>query len=291
VINANQNSYRGRSTLRDQRRSLLAVGGRVSLSCLALFPVIFSTHFRYGRSAREIRIFLETLMFVVACQLLLSQYASGATNDDSWHNLGGVTRDRYYTVIDRKSNCVTGHIVETTNAGVTIKLPDSTSVTIDRINVLRVSVSQAAPNFPHNLQADIDRVGDVIYNDKSSWSDLKVLAPLKRLHIEGQMVRIVRKDGHSIEGKLADISDNGLEIERLASTQNIPKADIALTYYLRYKPLSDSVKYSAQEDFWYDPRLWPYYLKLSPKIPVRLFDASIPEDDSAPQCVNSSRDH
>jgi len=253
--------------------------------------VIFPTYFRYGRSAREIRIFLETLVFVVACQFLLAQCASGATNDDSWHNVSGVTRDRYYTVIDRKSNCITGHIVATTNAGITIKLPDSTSVTIDRINVLRVSVSQAAPNFPRNLQADIGKVRDVIYNDKSSWSDLKVLAPLKRLHIEGEMMRIVKKDGHSIEGKLADISDNSLEIERLVSSQNIPRADIAQAYYLRYKPLSDSVKYSAQEDFWYDPRLWPYYLKLSPKIPVRLFDASIPEDDSAPHCVNSSKDH
>jgi hypothetical protein len=43
-------------------------------------------------------------LLVLACQLILSLYASGAADDDSCHNLGSVTRERYYTVVDQKLN-------------------------------------------------------------------------------------------------------------------------------------------------------------------------------------------
>src|SRR5215469_18057715 len=43
-------------------------------------------------------------------------------------------------------------------------------------------------------------------------------------------------------------------------------------------------KYSAQEDFWIDPRLWPYYLKLVPRLPVRLYDPSLPDDNTPVRC-------
>jgi hypothetical protein len=147
----------------------------------------------------------STLVSVAFCVSALCLIASAATNDDSWRNLNHVTRDHYYTFMDRKSNCVTGYILNVTDHSVTIKLSDATIETLDRTNILRVSVSQAAPYFPHNVQADVGRVRDIIYNDKSSWSDVKVLAPLERLHIEGQTVRIVRRGVHDIEGKLTPI--------------------------------------------------------------------------------------
>ena len=92
-------------------------------------------------------------LLLTACYLTVSFCASAAGADDSWNNLKHVTPERYYTVVDRKSNCVTGHIVKADDHEFTLKPPNQTSATVDRANVLRVSVSQAAPNFPPGVQA------------------------------------------------------------------------------------------------------------------------------------------
>ena len=226
-------------------------------------------------------------LLVLTCQFIFSLVASGATTDDSWRNLRHVTRERFYTVVDRKSNCTTGHILTANDREVTLKLLDATTVTLDRSDVLRVSVSQAAPNFPPSVRADVGRVRDAIYNDKSSWFDIKGLAAQEKFGISGQAVKVVKKDGQTYEGRLFQISDTQLELDRTGGKLEIAKADIARVYYLRYKPLSDSEKYSAQEDFWIDPRLWPYYLHLVPRLPVSLYDSSLPEDDAAPRCGNA----
>jgi hypothetical protein len=209
-------------------------------------------------------------------------YASTAAADDSWQTLKHVTHERYYTVVDRKSNCTTGHIVKTNDHELTLKLPDRTYATFDRTNVLRVSVSQAAPNFPPRVQADVGRVYDAIYNDKSSWGDLKSVA--------GQEVKVVKTDGEAYEGKLLIVFETQLELDRTGGTLELAKQDIAQVYHLRPKPLTDDEKYSAQEDFWMDPRLWPYYLKLVPRLPVRLYDSSLVEDETPVACQNAPKE-
>ena len=210
-------------------------------------------------------------------------YASTAAADDSWQNLKHITHERYYTVVDRKSNCITGHIVKTNDHELTLKLSNRTYATFDRANVLRVSVSHAAPYFPPRLQADVGRVYDVIYNDKSSWSDLKSLA--------GQEVKVVKTGGETYEGQLLLTSETQLELDRTGGTLEFAKEDIVQVYLLRPKPLTDSEKYSAQEDFWINPRLWPYYLKLVPRLPVRLYDSSLPDDNMPVRCENDSREN
>jgi hypothetical protein len=210
-------------------------------------------------------------------------YASTAAADDSWQNLKQVTHERYYTVVDRKSNCITGHIVKTNDHELTLKLPNRTTATFDRANVLRVSVSQAAPYFPTRVQADVGRVYDVIFNDKSSWSDLKSLA--------GQEVKVVKTGGETHEGRLLIASETQLELDRTGGTLEFAKKDIAQVYHLRPKPLTNSEKYSAQEDFWIDPRLWPYYLKLVPRLPVRLYDSSQTDANTPVRCENDSEEN
>jgi hypothetical protein len=133
------------------------------------------------------------------------------------------------------------------------------------------------------LQADVGRVYDVIYNDKSSWSDLKSLA--------GQEVKVVKTGGEMYEGQLLTTSETQLELDRTGGALEFAKEDIVQVYHLRPKPLTDSEKYSAQEDFWIDPRLWPYYLKLVPRLPVRLYDSSLPDDNTPVRCENDSREN
>jgi hypothetical protein len=230
-------------------------------------------------------------LFLTACYLIVSFCASAAAADDSWQNLKHVTHERYYTVVDRKSNCITGHIVKANNHEFTLKLPNRTSATFDRANVLRVSVSQVAPYLPPRVQADVGRVYDVIYNDKSSWSDLKGVAGQEKIGASGQEVKVVKTDGKTYEGRLSTISETKLELDRTGGKLEIAKADVAQVYHLRPKPLTDSEKYSAQEDFWIDSRLWPYYLHLVPGLPVRLYDSSLPEDNTPVRCENDSNEN
>jgi len=230
-------------------------------------------------------------LFLTACYLTVLFCTAAAGADDSWNNLKHVTPERYYTVVDRKSNCITGHIVKADDHEFTLKLPNQTSATVDRANVLRVSVSQAAPYLPPRVQADVGRVYDVIYNDKSSWSDLKGVAGQEKFGVAGQEVKVVKTDGKTYEGRLSTISETQLEIDRTGGKLEIAKGDVAQVYYLRPKPLTDSEKYSAQEDFWVDPRLWPYYLHLVPRLPVRLYDSSLPEDNAPVRCETDSNEN
>ena len=208
-------------------------------------------------------------------------HASTAAADDSWQNLKHVTHERYYTVVDRQFSCLTGYIVKTNDHQLTLKLPKGTYAAFDRANVLRVSVSRAGTYLPPHAHADVGRAYDTIYNDKSSWSDLIGLA--------GQEVKVVKTGGETYEGKLLVTSEAQLELDRPGGTLEFAKRDIAQVYHLRPKPLTDGEKYSAQEDFWIDPRLWPYYLNLVPRLPVGLYDSWLPEDNTPVRCQDDSK--
>jgi hypothetical protein len=229
----------------------------------------------------QLKVALSAPVLALAPCLLF--YASTAAADDSWQNLKHVTHERYYTVVDRKSNCTTGHIVKTNDHELTLKLPNRTYATFDRASVLRVSVSQAAHYLPPRVQADIGRVYDAVYNDKSSWSDLKRVA--------GEEVKVVKTEGETYEGRLLITFETQIELDRTGGKLEIAKGDVAQVYHLRPKPLTDDEKYSAQEDFWIDPRLWPYYLNLVPRLPVRLYDSSLPDDDTPVRCENDSKEN
>lgn len=234
---------------------------------------------------------IQSDLFLTVCFLIVSFCASATAAYDSWQNLKHVTHERYYTVVDRKSNCITGHIVKANDHEFTLKLPNRTSVTFDRASVLRVSVSRAAPYLSPRVQADVGRVYDVIYNDKSSWSDLKGVTGQEKFGVSGQEVKVVKTDGKTDEGRLSTISKTQLELDRTGGKLEIAKGDVAQVYYLHPKPLTDSEKYSAQEDFRIDPRLWPYYLHLVPRLPVRLYDSSLPEDNTPVKCENDSNEN
>jgi len=59
-------------------------------------------------------------------------------------------------------------------------------------------------------------------------------------------VRIVGSNGHYLEGKLTQFADDSLQLERFGDRLTVSKPNVSQVYYLRYKPLSDSEKYSVQ---------------------------------------------
>jgi hypothetical protein len=66
------------------------------------------------------------------------------------------------------------------------------------------------------------------------------------------------------------------------------KGNVAKVYYVREKPVGDFTQHSGEELFFFDPTLWPYLLRISPKISVLLYDSSRPESNAPIGCRNSS---
>jgi hypothetical protein len=203
----------------------------------------------------------------LAVCLAFSLRALGAAKDDPWENLRRVTRHRAYTFVDHESNCVTGQILTVTNQSVTIERPQAKNITVERQNTLRVT--------------DGRQINDVIYSARSSWSDVEVISPKTK-----ERVKVLTRSGQEYEGKLVSASDIGMTLTHPSGNINLAKENIARVYYLRYKPMSEGAEHSAQEMFVIDPRLWPYFLNISAKIPVRLYDSSMPEDNIPVQCKN-----
>jgi hypothetical protein len=204
---------------------------------------------------------------VLTVYLAFSLPALGAAKDDSWENLRRVTWHRTYTFVDHESNCFAGQILTVADQSVTIKRPQAKNITVERQNTLRVT--------------DGRHINDVIYSAKSSWADVEGILPKTK---EG--VRVRTTSGRKYDGKLASASDTSITLMHPGGNINLAKADITQVYYVRYKPLSEGAEHSAQEMFFVDPRLWPYFLNISAKIPVRLYDSSVPEDNAPVQCKN-----
>jgi hypothetical protein len=73
----------------------------------------------------------------------------------------------------------------------------------------------------------------------------------------------------------------------------IPKHDISYVDYVRFKPVSEAHRYFAQEAAWgsfLDPKAWQYLLRIDAVMSVRIYDSTLPEDNSPLGCVrNASR--
>ena len=128
-------------------------------------------------------------------------------------------------------------------------------------------------------------------SSRGSKAGARNSAGQEKIGVSGQEVKVVKTHGKTYEGRLSTISETKRELDRTGGKLEIAKADLAQVYHLRPKPLNDSEKYSAQEDFWIDPRLWLYYLHLVPRLPVRLYDSSLPEDNTPVRCENDSNEN
>jgi hypothetical protein len=128
------------------------------------------------------------------------------------------------------------------------------------------------------LRADVLSVTDArwpipVYSGRSSWADVKASG--------GGRLVIVTKGGKRQEWDDAAISDDSISLKG----KMLAKADVATISYLRFRPLTDSEEYVHHENVdFLAPRLWFRGLMLG-KISVKLYDASMVEDNSDVGCV------
>ncbi|MGB8494552.1 MAG: hypothetical protein WCE53_09155 [Candidatus Acidiferrum sp.] len=197
--------------------------------------------------------------------LMLATQACAAARDDAWENLRHVTRRRNYTVVDRQSKCAVGRILSVTDHSVTLRTSQTATITVERANVLRVS------DGPHT--------NDMVYSARSSWSDVQSIPKNSR-----ETARVVTKDGKEHEGKILEASEIHLILLLSGKRVELAKDDISRVEYVRYKPLSESGQFAAQEMYFVDPELWPYFLNIGVKMSVRLYDVSMPESNAPIHC-------
>jgi hypothetical protein len=82
------------------------------------------------------------------------------------------------------------------------------------------------------------------------------------------------------------VTADGIEFTH-GGVLNLPKGGILTVDYLRQRPISDGAEYLIQEVpvlMLFSPDTWARAAHLEPRLSVRIFDASRPEDGPMPKC-------
>lgn len=209
-----------------------------------------------------------TLALTGILALLPAKIWSSST-DDQWEAVTKIDRGASLTFVDRARNCLGGKIKHADNRTITVMRRDAPDTTLERTSVLRISAGGWA--------------GGVVFSGRSSWSDVLWIVG-RHFHPD---IGIALKSGEEYKGKLISASETGLIVEVSKRKRSIDKRDISIVNYIRPKPLSDSAEYADDELAWmkvFDPQLWPHLLHLRSSISVRLYDASLSQDDSSIVC-------
>lgn len=204
-------------------------------------------------------------ILLIAASLFCMPLVHAAGKDDPWNVLKHITHRSTLAFIVSGSDCMKGKIQSVADDSIKIKLQGGAAITIDRRKLVRVEGYGVG----------------VIYSGRSSWADVKAIR-----HDLDERARVLTKDGRKYQGK-AQTSDTDITIERSGKTTTVLKNNIAQVYFLTDRPASDSLDGVAEEEpglAWLDPELWLYMAQKSNPITVRLYDSSLPEDNSPVNC-------
>jgi hypothetical protein len=211
---------------------------------------------------------LVTLALAGTLCLLPTKVWTSST-DAQWDTVAGIDRRASLTFVDRNRNCLGGKIGQVDNRTVTVVQRNAPETTLERMNVLRISSG--------------DWAGGVVFSGRSSWSDVVRIVG-RRFHPD---IAVAMKSGEEYKGRLLSASDTVLTVESSKKKTIINKSDVSTVGYIRPKPLSESAEYANEELAWmkvFDPQLWPRLLHLQSSMSIRLYDASLPQEDSSIVC-------
>lgn len=186
----------------------------------------------------------------------------------AWKKLGNLERSNPYTFVLRDGTCQTGKIRGVEETRIILE----SGAEVQKPNVLWVGEGMS----PH----------EVLYSGRSSWSDVRHVEPGR---LEALNVRL--KSGKSMQGPVVTASESQITIKHYGRSVRIAKDEVAEVEYVRFKPVSEAHRYFAQEAAGLqllDPKAWQYLLRIDALLPVRLYDASMPEDNSPLKCDHDS---
>jgi hypothetical protein len=216
------------------------------------------------------------LALTVLATAMLS-WAQSPDQADPWSVLNKITHKRTYTIQTRDLKCVWATMTGVNADRITAKAYTSNSagsptdtVTFSRADVLRVKSGRF-----------------VYYSGRSSWLDVSSIGAKGR-----ERLKIVTKAGKTYNAKLPyTVSDDGITLQNLGQPSKVSKSEIAQVYDIVAKPLTTRGEYLVEElgpFIIFDPDLYVYGLHLEQYVPVLLYNASEPEDNSPAQCAGTS---
>jgi len=201
------------------------------------------------------------LIWAFAAAMLASFRAEGQTPQDT---LAGGT-DSTLRFVQRDGTCIEGKILKA----------DATSMTVSGL-----------AGKPIYLQKDsllgILQANTVFYSGRSSWADVAAVT----LHAHEALV-LSLKSGKKVKGKPSSTTPGGITVKHGPTSTLYSKSEIATIDVLRIKPATDNLKFIAQEAPWlviFDPEFYSRATGLWGTIPVRLYDAAQPEDETTVEC-------
>lgn len=203
---------------------------------------------------------------VLSACLFLAPNGRAQTKEDPWNNLRQITKAHTYAYADRKGNCGKARIDRVTDQSVTLKRPNKTKITIQRVELLRIG------------QWGLWPIG-TLYSGRSSWYDVKLLPHDAKDSNRRERIRIVTIEGKEDSGELLDVDDSSLKLLKHGRESSFAKANIAKVYAMSFRPISDI----GQEMFVFaafDPEFWISFVRIA----VPLYDVSKPEEDLPIEC-------
>lgn len=187
--------------------------------------------------------------------------------------LGRIARDNVYTFVLRSQTCKYGPIKGVTADSLEVDVsPIFPSQTPQIIKLSRSEIVQVRDGFR-------PAPNDILYSGRNSWADVQsVSTALGRR----ESIHIALKSGGSASGKPKTATGTVLVMGKA-----IARVDVATVSYTRIKPIAAGPAWFAQEAGFlavFDPQQWPYILNIGVHMSVRLYSATLAEDDSPVVC-------
>lgn len=201
--------------------------------------------------------------------------AKSPTDEDPWLLLDKITHKRTYTIETRDGQCVWGLITAVTPDRLTAKVnsPWGTSDAVMR-TFIRHDVLHVGGNV-YQVR--------LYYSGRSSWSDVAAFRAFSR-----EDLKVVAKTGETYDVMQPyTVSDDGIAATASGKHVTFSKKDIARIYAVITKPVTDRQGYLLEElgpMIVFDPYFYEYKFHLEQYVPVLLYDARQPEDNSPGPC-------
>jgi len=221
--------------------------------------------------------------------LVLTLWASSglcADRDDPWKGLKHLRQDVGFVFIERDMACQYGQIKALTDQNILIKT-DQAEVTIAKSSLLRVRLGFGGRAVPHN---NPNMPLFTVFSGRSSWEDLLALTPFQSKTHPGFTLQlsVFTNDGKFHSAILSQMTNRDITLVDAFGKETVfPKTEISRVDYIRNKPLSETEEFHWEELAVlrvFDPQLYPRLFHIRDKMPVRLYDSAMPEDNSPVEC-------
>jgi hypothetical protein len=176
-------------------------------------------------------------------------------------DIGRLQHDRVYTFLLKDGSCKFGELAKTDKQSLTIRSGGQPDTSIPIANVVQFGQGP-----------------ELFYDSRSSWVDVQGA----KLYAQESM-SVTLNDGKVISGKPQTVDADTLNIEQAFSTTAIRKQDIRSIVTLKLRPATASFEFVQEEAGFFQifyPEFYERAFRAEGRVPVRLYDSSLPEDDS-----------